>query len=45
MDTDSFLVYKKAKGIYVDIAKDVEALFDTSNNDIEGLLHKGGGMD
>ena len=31
MDTDSFIVYIKTKDIYTDIAKDVEAKFDTSN--------------
>ena len=31
MDTDSFIVYIKTKRIYSDIAKDVEARFDTSN--------------
>ena len=34
MDTDSFIgymIYKKNKNIYVDIANDVETRFDTSN--------------
>ena len=31
MDTDSFIVYIKTDDIYKDIAKDIEAKFDTSN--------------
>ena len=31
MDTESFIVYIKTEDIYVDIAKDVEKRFDTSN--------------
>ena len=31
IDTDSFIVYIKTESIYVDIAKDVETKFDTSN--------------
>ena len=31
MDTNSFKVYIKTEDIYVDIAKDVETRFDTSN--------------
>ena len=46
MDTDSFIVYVKTDGIYKDIAKDVEARFDTSNyvlecNSIERPLPNG----
>ena len=35
MDTDSFIAYIKTKGIYTDIAMDVETRFDTSNLDLE----------
>ena len=31
MDTDSFIVYIKTKDIYIDISKDVETRFYTSN--------------
>lgn len=31
MDTDSFIVYIKREDIYVDITKNVETTFDTSN--------------
>ena len=31
MDTDSFIVYIKTEDIYVDIGKDFEKRFDTSN--------------
>ena len=31
MDTDSFLVFIKTEDIYIDIAKDFERRFDTSN--------------
>ena len=31
MDTSIFIVFIKTEGIYVDIAKDVENRFDTSN--------------
>ena len=30
-DTDSILVYIKTDGIYIDISKDIETRFDTSN--------------
>ena len=33
MDTDSLIVYIKTENIYTDIAKDVEARFDTSTYD------------
>ena len=41
MDTDSFIVYIKTEDIYADIAKDVEARFDTSNYELDRPLPKG----
>ena len=41
MDTDNFIVYIKTEDIYADIAKDVEARFDTSNYELERPLPKG----
>ena len=38
--TDNFIVYIKIKDIYVDIAKDVEIRFDTSNNELDKTLTK-----
>ena len=35
MDTDSFILCVKREDIYVDIAKDVETRFDTSNYELE----------
>ena len=35
MGTDSFIAYIKADDIYVDIAKDFKARFDTSKYEIE----------
>ena len=35
MDTGSVIVYIKTEDIYVDIAKDVETRFDTSNYELE----------
>ena len=40
MDTDRFL-YIKTKYIYVDITKNVETIFDTSNYDLDIPLPKG----
>ena len=40
MDTDSFAVYIKTEEICVDIAKDVEARFDTENSELERPLPK-----
>ena len=40
MDTDSFVIYTKAKYIYVDIAKDIETRFDTSIQELERPLPK-----
>ena len=36
-----FTVYIKIEDIYVDIAKDVETRFNTSNYEIERLLPRG----
>ena len=41
MDTDSFIVYIKTEDIYLDIAKDVEARFDTSFYELNRTLSKG----
>ena len=41
MDTDSFIVHVKAGDIYKDIAEDAETRLDTSNFEIDRLLHKG----
>ena len=41
VDTDSFIVYIKTEGIYVNIVKDVETRFDTSNYELDRLLPKG----
>ena len=41
MDTDSFTVYIKAYDVYRNIAKDVEARFDTSNYVLDRPLPKG----
>ena len=41
MDTKSLVVYKKVKDILLDIAKDVETRFDTSNYELERPLPKG----
>ena len=40
MDTDSFIVSIKTEGIYAVIAKDAEARFDTSNNELDRPLPK-----
>ena len=34
MNTESFMVYIKTEDIYVDIAKDVETRYDTSNYEL-----------
>ena len=41
MDADSFIVYIKTDYIYVDVAKDVEIRFDTSNYELNRPLPKG----
>ena len=38
MDIDSFIVHRKTEVIYVDIAKDVETRFDTSNYELDRAL-------
>ena len=38
MDTGSFIVYIKTEEIYVDIVKDVEIRFRTSNNELDRPL-------
>ena len=40
MDADRFIVYINTENIYVDIAKDAEARFDTSNYELERPLPK-----
>ena len=40
MDTDSFIVYMKTEDNYVDIVKDVETIFDTSNYELKRPLHR-----
>ena len=35
MDTDRFIVYIKTEDIFVDIAKNVEIRFDTSNYELQ----------
>ena len=37
-NTDSFIVYIKTEEIYIDIGKDVETRFDTSNHELEKPL-------
>ena len=41
MDTVSFMVYIKAKDIYVDISKDVETKFNISNYQLDRPLPNG----
>ena len=41
MNTDSFIVYIETKDIYSDIAKGVEARFDTSNYELDRSLSEG----
>ena len=41
MDTESFIVYIKTEHIYLDIAKDCEIRFDTSNYELDRPLPKG----
>ena len=40
IDTGSFIVYIEIESIYVNIVKDVEASFDTSNYELERPLPK-----
>ena len=39
-DTDCFPVYIKTKDIFIEIAKDVETRFDTSDYELNRLLPK-----
>ena len=41
MHTDSFIAYKKTKGVYSDIAKDGETIFGYSNYELDKPLPKG----
>ena len=41
MDTGSFIVYIKTEDIFIDIAKDFETRFDTSNYKLDRPLPKG----
>ena len=38
MDTGSFIIYIKTEDIYVDIAKNVQTRFDTSNYELDRPL-------
>ena len=40
LDTNIFIVYIKEEDVYSDIAKDVEARFDTSNYELDRSLPK-----
>ena len=40
MDTDSFVVYTNTDNVYKDIAKDVEARFDSSNYELDKPIMK-----
>ena len=39
-DTESFIVYIKTEGIYVDITKDFQTRFDTSNFELDRPIPK-----
>ena len=41
MDTESFIVYIKAHDTYKNITEDIETRSDTSNYELDRLLHKG----
>ena len=41
MDTGSFIIYIKTEDIFIDIAKDFETRFDTSNYKLDRPLPKG----
>ena len=41
MDTDSFIIQIKTGDVYEDIANDVEKRSDTSNYEVDRLLHAG----
>ena len=38
MNTESFVVYIKTKGNYVDVLKDIETIFDTSKYTSDRLI-------
>ena len=40
-DTESFIVYIKTEGVYVDITKDFQTRFDTSNYELDRPIPKG----
>ena len=35
MNTDKFIIFIRVENIYIDIAKDIEIRFDTSNYELE----------
>ena len=39
-ETDNFIVYIKTEDIHVDISKDIETRFDTSNYELDRPLSK-----
>ena len=41
MDTGTFIVYIEPESIYIDIAKDVDLKFDTSNYELERSYESG----
>ena len=41
MDTNSLIVYIKTEVIYTEITKDIEAVFNTSNFEIDRPLMRG----
>ena len=41
MDTESFIVYIKAHDTYKNTTEDIETRSDTSNYELDRLLHKG----
>ena len=41
MDTDSFIVYIKTEVIWMNIIKEVDARFDTTNYELDRRLSKG----
>ena len=41
MDTGTFIVYIEPESIYIDIAKDVDLRFDTSNYELERSYESG----
>ena len=41
MNTESFVVYIKTEGNYVDVLKDIETIFDTSKYTSDRLIPEG----